>query len=134
MSLGISLLQQRAQVASGKIQRMEAGVAAKQEELASISRERDRKSRLADALASQNAAAGAKGIAAFEGSPLTILNEDIRREGVATERDLFLSQMAQFTTLARGRIAAKQGRTAGNIGLLRDIGKVAEKVITAGDA
>lgn len=132
MSLGVSLLQQRQQVAAGKIQRMEANVMAEQEGLAAVSRERDRKARLADALASQNAAAGAKGIAAFEGSPLTILNEDIRREQVATERDKFMSQLSQMTTRARGVIAAKQGRSAGNIGLIRQAVSNAEKAALGG--
>lgn len=121
MSLLIDIAQQRQTVAAGKIARGEAEVAAKQEELSAVSRERDRKSRLAEALASQNAAAGAKGIAAFEGSPLTILQEDIRQEEVATQRDIFQSQLAAGATRTRGLIAEKQTRAGANIGLIRAV-------------
>lgn len=121
MSLLIDIAQQRQRVAAGKIARGEAEVAAQQEELSAVSREKDRKSRLADALASQNAAAGAKGIAAFEGSPLTILEEDIRREQEATQRDIFQSQLTTSVTRARGVVAEKQIRAGANIGLIRAV-------------
>lgn len=121
MSLLIDIAQQRQQVAAGKIARGEAEVAAKQEELSAVSRERDRKSRLAESLASQNAAAGAKGIAAFEGSPLAILEEDIRREQVATERDVFQTKLRADVARTRGLIAERQTRAGANIGLIRAV-------------
>lgn len=121
MALGISLLQNRARIESGKIARGESQVQAQMEELSAVSRERDRKGRLADALASQNAAAGAKGIAAFEGSPLTILNEDIRRESVASERDKFQSRLSAATTRARGLILEKTNRAGANLSLFKDV-------------
>lgn len=96
-----------------------------QEELAATQREADRKARLAEALASQNAAAGAKGIAAFEGSPLTILQEDIRREEVATERDVFGSQLRGLSERIRGRTGAQSLRTQSDIRLLQTAGTAA---------
>lgn len=122
MSLLIDIAQQRLRVSAGKIARGEAEVAAKQEELSAISREKDRKSRLADALASQNASAGARGVT-FEGSPLTILEEDIRREQEATQRDVFQSQLSASITRQRGVISEKQTRAAANIGLIRALEK-----------
>lgn len=109
------------QRAQGEIAHGEAEVAAKQEEAAGVAREADRKAALADALASQNAAAGAGGIAAFEGSPLSVMKEDIRREAKATERDVFQTRLRAMTLRARGKIAERQAKTAANIGLLTNI-------------
>lgn len=95
-------------VASSKIAGGEADLQAQQIELGAKQREADRKERLSLALASQNAAAGAGGIAAFEGSPLTIMNEDIRRAEQETERDAFSSQLEIMTAKNRAR-AAKSG-------------------------
>lgn len=103
----------------GQQKKSEAKIQAAQSKLGATQREADRKSRLADALASQNATSGARSIAAFEGSPLTILQADIEREEVATERDKFSSELEQFTGLARGSSAKRQARTSANIGLLQ---------------
>ena len=111
--------------AAGDIAKGEAEVAAKQEELAAVQREADRKGRLATALASQRAGAGARGISAFEGSPLTILTEDVRREETATQRDIFQSRLSALTTRARGSLKRRQLRTGATIGLISDIGKIA---------
>ena len=75
------------------IERDQAEVAAKSQELAMTQREADRKDRLASALATQNAMSGARGVAAFEGSPLAVLEDSIRREETATERDKFSTEM-----------------------------------------
>lgn len=122
-----TILQASATISAGKIKRGELEVEAKQEELAAISRERDRKSNLADALASQNAAAGARGIAAFEGSPLTILQEDIRREEVATSRDFFQSQLASATARSRGLIAETGAKGQAGLDLIRQAVEAAGK-------
>ena len=58
------------QRAQGDIARGEAEVAAKSEEAAGVQREADRKGRLAEALASQNAAAGAGGEMGSTSMPL----------------------------------------------------------------
>jgi hypothetical protein len=98
-------------MSAGKLSQMEAETQAKQEEIAVISRESDRKSRLADALASQVASAGARGIQAFEGSPLTIMNEDVKREKTATGRDRLMSEIARISLKSSGA----QSRFMGNM-------------------
>lgn len=120
------------QRSQGKIARGEAEVAAKAEEAAGVSREADRKERLAQALASQNAAAGAGGIAAFEGSPLSVMNEDIRKESQATGRDEFQTKLRSMTLRAQGKIAERQAKTAANIGLITAVEDRAAKAMTQG--
>lgn len=121
------------QRAQGDIARVEAETQAKAEEAAGVAREADRKQRLAEALASQNAAAGAKGIAAFEGSPLTIMKEDMRREAKATERDIFQTRLAAKTLRARGKIAQRQAKTGATIGLISDVeSRVAKSMAQGG--
>ena len=109
--VALAAVQISQQSAQADIALGESKVQAEQEELGAKQREADRKERLAIALASQNAAAGAGGIAAFEGSPLTVMKEDIRREQVATERDIFSSQLASLTARTRGRITGKSLRS-----------------------
>lgn len=76
----------------------QAEIAARQQEVAVKQREADRKDRLAASLAAQNVMAGAKGVAALEGSPLTVLQDSIERERVGTERDVYSTEL---TTLAQ---------------------------------
>lgn len=99
----------------------EGKVAAQQEEVAAVQREADRKSRLATAMASQTASAGARGVAAFEGSPLSVLQEDIRREGVATERDVMQTRLAAMTARQRGKVQSSLMKSQAQIGLMSDI-------------
>lgn len=120
-----SLLQYGTTRAAGRISRLEAETMAKQEELAVIQREADRKEALVRAMAAQNAEAGAKGIKAFEGSPLSVLMADIEAEKEATQRDQFMSQLSAMTTRQRGKLAQKQGLLGANISLLGDVGKLA---------
>ena len=108
---------------AGKIAQGEAETAALAEEGAAVAREADRKARLNEALASQNAAAGAGGLVAFEGSPLSVMKEDTRREGVATERDKFSTNIAALTLRARGKIARKQANFSSNMSLINTAGK-----------
>lgn len=132
MGIALDVLSFGQQKAAGDIARGESKVAAQQEELAAIQREGDRKDRLAQALASQNASAGAKGIAAFEGSPLTIMEEDIRREEQATQRDIFQSQLKQQTIKAQGKVAQNQARFGATVGLMRAVEDKAAKAATGG--
>lgn len=125
LQLGTSIAQFSLQRSSAEIQRGEAEVAAKQEELGAEAREGDRKARLASALATQNVSAGAKGIAAFEGSPLTILEADIQAEEAATQRDVFGAEFAAFTKRAGGRTRERLQKQQAAIGLLGDIGGAA---------
>ena len=118
--------------AQGSIARGEAEVAAEQEEAAGVSREADRKERLAEALASQNASAGAGGIAAFEGSPLSVMKEDIRKESQATDRDVFQTKLRSMTLRAGGKVAERQAKTAANIGLISDLEDRATQAMAGG--
>lgn len=120
-----SLLQFRMQRSAAEIQRAEAETEAASEEFGATQRERDRKARLAEALASQNAAAGAKGISAFEGSPLAILEADIEAEEEATERDILQSRLKAESLRLRGRTQEKMMKTMANIGLLSNVGRMA---------
>ena len=116
---GSSLMSAGQKATAGAIAKGDARVQAKQTELAATAREVDRKERLASALASQNARAGAAGIAAFEGSPLAILEADIQKEEVATQRDIFSTELEAFAQRSKGSVAQKQGRTAAFTGLLQ---------------
>lgn len=109
--IATAAIQMSQQKAQADIAQGEAKVVAEQEELGAKQREADRKERLSIALASQNAAAGAGGIAAFEGSPLTILNEDIEREQVETERDRFATGLRTMTAKSRGKTQASSLRS-----------------------
>lgn len=120
------------QIEQGKIAAGQAEVSAKAEEAAGVSREADRKARLAEALASQNAAAGAGGVAAFEGSPLSVMQEDIRREETATERDVFQTKLRAMTLRAGGKVAKKQAKTGATLGLISDIESRATKAMSGG--
>lgn len=123
----MSTIRVGAQVEAGKIAKQEADIQASQEELGAIQREGDRKSRLADALATQSVTASAGGIAAFEGSPLAILQEDIKREKVGTERDIFQARLKAITLRTRGKVAKRAGLLAG-------IATAAESIAGAGGA
>ena len=107
-----TLLSVGSQIKAGRAASHEAELSAQTAELAATQRETDRKGRLAEALATANAQAGAAGIAAFEGSPLTILQQSIENEETATERDQFNTRISALTTRERG----KSARTASQLG------------------
>jgi len=127
-SAGSSLLSAGTQIQAGRATAKEAELTAKTEELAATQRERDRKERLADAMATANAQAGASGIMAFEGSPLTILNQSIANEQTATERDLFNTRISTLTGRARGQSAKGTAQLGAASSLLSGGSKVAQLV------
>ena len=100
-----TLLSAGAQVSAGKQSVRESELSAQTAEVAATQRETDRKERLAQAMATANAQAGAAGIAAFEGSPLTILQQSIENEQTATERDQFNTRISVLGARARGKSA-----------------------------
>ena len=108
----ISLIGIAAQVSAGRQAAKESELSAQIQETAATQREADRKERLASAMATANANAGAAGIAAFEGSPLTILQTSIEAEETATERDFFNTRISALTTRARGK-SAQRGANIG---------------------
>jgi len=116
---GGSLLSAGSQIQAGRTAAKEAELSAQTAELGATQREVDRKERLAQALATANAQAGAAGIAAFEGSPLTILQESIKAEETATESDLFNTRISALTTRARGQTAKRMGQVGAATSLLK---------------
>ena len=113
----LSLLSVGAQLKAGRTAAAESEQSALIQETAATQREADRKERLASAMATANAQAGAAGIAAFEGSPLTILQTSIEAEETATERDRFNTRISAMTTRARGKAA----RSASRIGAAQSL-------------
>lgn len=101
---------------AAKIEAIERDVESKQAETAAAAREADRKERLAKAVASQAAGTGAS-LIAFEGSPLTVLEEDIQREEQATERDILSTRIEQLASGARSRIGMMQAKSGAALSL-----------------
>lgn len=118
LAAGASLLGASQQVSAGQIAQIEADVESKQIETAAASREADRKAGLAEAAASQSAVSGASGIQ-FEGSPLSILEEDIRREEEASQRDIFQSRLGMQASQARGSVERRLATGKAITGLLQ---------------
>ncbi len=121
-----SLLSAGTQVQAGRAASKEAELTAQTQELGATQREVDRKERLATAMATANANAGASGIAAFEGSPLTILQQSIEAEQTATERDAFNTRIGALTTRARGQSAQSQARLSAAGSLLQGGSNIAQ--------
>ena len=103
---------------AGQIADLESKTRAKQIETQAAAREADRKERLARAVSSQVARGGTTGIA-FEGSPLSVLAEDVRREKEATQRDDLMTQVNVMAERAKGKVAKSQARGAAIMGLLQ---------------
>jgi len=126
-SAGASLLSVSTQLSAGKTAAKEAEASAQIEEVAATAREADRKDALASALATANAQAGASGIL-FEGSPLTVLEESIRSEETATERDRFNTRISALTTRARGQTSKRIGQAGAATSLLQGISTTAQLI------
>ena len=126
-----AILSAQQQKTAGEIQRLESQTQAKQIETQAAAQEADRKEQLARAAAAQAARAGGAGIE-FEGSPLTVLQEDIRREEEAGQRAAFSSQLAAFSERERGSIARSMANRAANISLLKASIDTATSAASAG--
>ena len=127
-SVGSSLLSANSQLSAGRTAARESELTAQTQELGATQREGDRKERLARAMATANAQAGASGIAAFEGSPLTILQQSIENEETATERDSFNARISALTTRARGRSARSTSQLGATTTLLQSGSTAAQLV------
>jgi hypothetical protein len=103
-----SILQLSGARSAGKMAMRESKLEGKRLNLQSLSREADRKEALAKAMATANAASGTRGIAAFEGSPLAVLDRLERDVDRDQERDDFMTGLAQTTNKYRGK-AQKAG-------------------------
>jgi len=125
IAAGTSLLQFAQKKSASEIEQRESETTAKQIELGAVQREADRTDRLARALASQTASAGARGISAFEGSPLSVLQADIETAETAQERDTFQTELKAMTQRVRGDVRKSASDQAGFLGLVGDFGKIA---------
>jgi hypothetical protein len=112
--------------AQSSIEAGQAETAAKSEELRLVQREADRKDRLASALAAQNALAGARGIAAFEGSPLTVLEDSLQRERTASERDRFSTELNVLAGRSTARTRRKMQSIGSRLQLMQEFGDIAK--------
>ena len=125
MSLSTAYTQGKLEKSAGRQAAADAEVVAKQEELGAIQREADRKARLSESLATQNANVGASGIAAFEGSPLTVLEESIKTEATATERDAYMTRLSAMSTRAKGQMTKESAKIRANLRLSSGLGQAA---------
>jgi len=123
MSLSTAVTQGKLERAAGRGAAREAEIVAKQEELGAIQREADRKERLVEALATQTANVGASGISMFEGSPMTVLQESLKAEATATERDTFMTRLSAMSTRAKGRMAKSAADIRSDISLMSSLGQ-----------
>ena len=123
-----TLLSAGAQIKAGRDRARAAEQTALIQETAATQREADRKEALAKAMATANAQAGASGIAAFEGSPLTILQQSIENEQTATERDLFNTRISALTTRSRGRSAQTSAQIGAATSLIQGASRTAQLV------
>lgn len=113
---------------TAKDQQAQAEIAAKQQELQVVQREADRKDRLAAALSTLSARAGAGGISAFSGSPLTILQDSIERERVGTERDVFQTSLTTLAVRSTARARRRSAQQSAGLSLLQSFGSAAGSV------
>lgn len=110
---------------TAKDQQAQAEIAAKQQELQVVQREADRKDRLASALSTLSARAGAGGISAFSGSPLTILQDSIERERVGTERDIFQTSLTTLAGRSTARARRRAAQQSAGLGLVQTFASAA---------
>jgi len=119
------LIQGYSAMKAGKQKAYDLEMETKQDEIATIQRESDRKRSLAEALASQNAMAGMKNIAAFEGSPLSIMEEDRTKEKKGTSRDQFEARIRKRVRRSQGKNAKMQGYMSLMAGVAKTGGQAA---------
>lgn len=123
MNIGTAYQQSTLEKSAGRIQAREAEIVAKQEELGAIQREADRKFRLSEALSTQIASSGAGGVAAFEGSPLTVIEASIKEEATASERDEYMTKLSAMSARAKGQMAKRMGKIRGGMTLMSGLGQ-----------
>lgn len=99
---------------AARIEARDAEMAAQQIELEQVQREADRKERLARSMATTIASAGASGVAALEGSPLSVLQQSVRNEQRATQRDKYMSDLKAMTSRYRGRMGIYSAKVQAN--------------------
>ncbi len=98
-----SLMQFGQTMSAASLAKKESKLAAKQIRLASLSREADRKEALADATATLNARGGTSGVDALSGSPLSFINAMREKSEQESQRDEYMTKLAQKSERYRGK-------------------------------
>jgi hypothetical protein len=83
--------------------------------------EADRKTALADAIATSRASAAGRGGSAFEGSPLTAVAEMSRRSDTEGQRNRYSARTNILSQQYRARVQQGQIKTQAKISLLRSL-------------
>lgn len=129
MAVGGMGLSAIGQIRAAKEQAYQLKMETKEDEIATLSREADRKYELNKVLASQIAAGGAGGYLPTSGSPLAILQEDMRLEAKDTQRDLYEYNIRKRVRRMQGRnvkdaayISAVTNTLMGGANLMGSIG------------
>lgn len=116
-----------ASVRAGQAQKVNYEMQARDAEFAAKDREVQRRKRLVASLASQNAARGASGVRAFEGSPAAMMKSDMAEfDYDQTMADANLG-MKQNSLLTSGKYAQQSGFMSAGTSLLDFGSKMAER-------
>lgn len=110
---------------AGKLQDIQYKRQAEDEETAARDREIERRRRLVQALASQNAEAGALGLDPTTGSRRAITLEDVRRARMDDLTDRAMTSRRGVSLRLAGSEARKQGNIQAGATLLDTVGNVA---------
>jgi hypothetical protein len=96
--------------------------------------EADRKTALADAIASSRASAAGRGGSAFEGSPLAAVREMSRRSGIEGARNRYSARTGMLAEQYRSAVQVGQIKQQAKISLLKSLESKAAAVATGGAA
>jgi hypothetical protein len=114
-------------VQAGNAQKSNYAQQAQQEEFAAKDREVSRRKRLISSLASQNAARGASGVRAFEGSPAAMMKNDIKEFEYDQSMAAANTSMKTSSLLESGNYAQQSGYTSAGNSLLTFGSRMAER-------
>jgi hypothetical protein len=114
-------------VQAGNAQKSNYAQQAQQEEFAAKDREVSRRKRLISSLASQNAARGASGVRAFEGSPAAMMKNDIKEFNYDQSMAAANTSMKTSSLLESGNYAQQSGYTSAGNSLLTFGSRMAER-------
>lgn len=115
-----------------KVAEMEGNLNAMQESARFTAEEADRKTALADAIASQRASAAGRGVSAFEGSPLAVIGETVRRSNVESERARFSSLADRAAGIYRARSRSENLKARSLLNFAKSIEQKAQGFPTKG--
>lgn len=119
---GASYVSQRR---AGALQQIAYKEQAKDEEFAARDREIERRRRLVQAIASQNAEAGALGLDPATGSRRAMLLEDTRRARLDDLTDRAMNTRRSTSLRSAGRESRRQSNIQGGVTLLNTVGSIA---------